>query len=256
MKIGKITCFFIFFLMFLFAGCGVKVEKVESQRHIFLPGYFYPTKPFWDEILSHSSSDIPIVVLNPCGGPLDCSYEYKSDLNYLSLIDALIERGINPIGYVYTDYGYRDIDDVKTDIDNWIELYHNIGGFFIDEVSNMDEDLEYYRDLVAYINLKEEETGKRLIVVLNPGSKPTEDYYDIADFIVIYEHDISRYNENSCYSIHSEKSVCIVYGATETDMEKIVRESNTDFFYITDDSYSLPYDTLPSYFDREIELLK
>ncbi|MEO1927162.1 MAG: spherulation-specific family 4 protein [Nautiliaceae bacterium] len=91
-------------------------------------------------------------------------------------------------------------------------------------------------------------------IVLNPGIIPDKNYFDIADNIVVLENNISAVNEVNCS--YSDKSSIIVYGAQEFQMEEIVKKYNCEYVYVTDDSLPNPYDTLPSYFEEEINALK
>ncbi|SNR77700.1 spherulation-specific family 4 protein [Desulfurobacterium atlanticum] len=238
----------------LFSGCSVKKVEENKSGYILLPGYFYPTEDAWKYVFSAPSDVLKIVVVNPCGGPLDC--DGNLDYKYKEFIKALDDNGKLPVGYVYTDYGNRDILEVENDIDIWIEEYPEIKGFFIDEVTRTEDNVAYYKELVAYINEWSEITGNSYFIVLNPGTNPDDVYFSIADLVVIFEHDFSSFKSDSCYSSYPEKSVCIVYDANETEMEEVFSSSNVAYYYITDDTLPFPYDSLPSYLDKEIEFLR
>ena len=107
-----------------------------------------------------------------------------------------------------------------------------------------------YKDIYNYIKSK----GK-YFVVLNPGTMPNTAYFSIADNIVVYEGDVKNLPSEACKS-YAYKSSIIVYGADEAKMREIVSIKHCRYMYITDDNDTNPYDSLPSYFDEEIDVLK
>jgi hypothetical protein len=43
------------------------------------------------------------------------------------------EHPITLVGYVYTSYGQRPLQQVKSEIDRWIDFYPGLQGIFLDE---------------------------------------------------------------------------------------------------------------------------
>ena len=108
-----------------------------------IPLYVYPTSNSGvctqSDYISVGSSAIAkktIVVVNPNNGP-----STSKDSGYTACITYLRSKGVKVVGYVHTKVGYpditgyRNINDVKTDIDTWFKFY-TIDGIFVDEVSN------------------------------------------------------------------------------------------------------------------------
>ncbi|RUM59307.1 MAG: hypothetical protein DSY59_04725, partial [Persephonella sp.] len=119
-----------------------------------------------------------------------------------------------------------------------------------DEVSGSINDYQYYEEIFFYIKSKGD-----FLTVLNVGSYPNESYFNIADNIVVYEGDVINLKMYVCDSYPSKSSI-IVYNGTETDMKNIIKNSNCNYVYITDDNLPNPYDTLPTYIDIEVETIK
>ncbi len=215
----------------------------NAKKGIIIPAYFYDSE-IWDRLIDGKNENVDfIVIVNPNSGP-----GYSEDPHYTSIINRLNDNGILPIGYVHTSWGSRDIQEVKEEVDRWLELYPNIKGFFFDEAATEEEKIDYYAQLYSYVKEKGNFT-----VVLNPGTKPYIGYYEISDYIISYESPINEFS--GCQADIPEKSGCIVYGASEDDMKRIIKNESVKFFYITDDSGSNPYDTLPSYYEKEISTL-
>ena len=223
-----------------FIACNVSVTSDENKK-IIIPQYFYDYD-LWQKVVDTDTDGY--VIINPSNGPGD-----DTDSAYFNEIDDLVRNGKTPVGYVYTKWGERDIEEVKDDIDKWLGLYPQIKGFFIDEASTLSDRFEYYKELKEYIDSKGDYK-----FILNPGTVPDGIYFSIADTVVVYEGNATGIDDKVCGEYPSQSAV-IVYGADENQMRDIVKKA-CRYFYITDDNDTNPYDSLPSYFDEEIMLLK
>jgi len=235
------------FSLFFLAGCGTGSSVVDEfaqkfDKKIILPLYVY-SQSLWQEIIDTPGDKI-ISIVNPDNGA-----GYSVEELYKDIIPKLVASGKKPIGYVMTKKATRDIQDVKDEIDRWIRLYPDIEGFFLDEVEKGK--LSYYEEITSYIKSK----NSNYFTVLNPGTLPEEEYFAIADLVVVYESDIKNYDSNFC-DIEPQKSALIVYNTTLSDMIDLVKNSKCKYIYATDDSDFNPYDSLPSYFKKELDLLK
>ncbi len=235
--------FFIFLLVALFLlSCNSNTLEENTpldSKALLIPAYFYD-KAKWKELNKLTSN--ATIIINPNSGPGE-----SVDSNYKDFIDTLLAKEKKPIGYIYTKWSKRDIEEVEADIDTWLELYPNIQGFFIDEVANSKEEFNYYQTLSNYIKAKRE-----LFIVLNPGTFIDENYYSIANTIVVFENSVKELNSTKdyCQNFNSQ-SALIVYEANKTQMQDIIAFNSCKYFYITDDSLANPYDTLPSFLDEE-----
>ena len=218
---------------------------IDTKKSIIIPVYFYSDDTNkWQKVINIDIDDA-VVIVNPFNGAGS-----EVDTNYVNFINNLINHSKKVIGYVHTKWGKRDIELVKNDIDMWISLYPNIEGFFIDEVSDSATKIDYYKKLYNYIKSK-----KNYFIVLNVGTMPDENYFSIADNIVVYEGDIKNLPNKACES-YAYKSSIIVYGANEDKMKEIISTKHCKYIYVTDNNNSMPYELLPSFFDEEINLLK
>ncbi len=233
---------FLFIGIIFVLGCGGNSISEKETRGLIVPVYFYNLSE-WDRVVDADIDEIAII--NPSNGPGS-----SVDDNYVNFIKALVSKGKKPVGYVYTKWGSRDISEVKDDIDTWLSFYPQIKGFFVDEAATGVDKLSYYEELRDYIKSKGD-----FYIVLNPGTQPNAAYFSIADNIVVYESNLSELDENLCKT-YIDKSSIIVYGVTKDEMIKIVNKYHCRYIYITDDTLPNPYDTLPSYFDEEINALK
>ena len=226
----KLLIFFILILMYGY----------NEKRRIIVPLYFYNQNE-WNKIEKHKNE---IVIINPNNGNI-----YYSNNNYKNLINKLNKNGDLPIGYIYTKWGKRNINEVKTNIDKWISFY-KIKGFFIDEVSRLKKNFNYYKELTDYIKSK-----GNYYIILNVGTLPDKEYFKIADNIIVFENNVDKLTKNICM-LNPLKSSIIVYFANEIQMENIITTYKCKGIYVTNYTLPNPYNALPSYFDEEIKLLK
>ena len=231
------------FLLMILVSLFSFSASFSADKGVIIPAYFYDSS-IWDRLIDAKSDDVDfVVIVNPNSGPGDFV-----DPHYTEIIDRLNANRIKGVGYVHTSWGNRPLSDVKDEIDRWIDFYPGIKGFFLDEASADASDVDYYAQIYTYIKSK-----GNYYVVLNPGTKPSIDYYSVSDLIVVYESPYGGYQQ--CNPDIPEKSGCIFYSASETEMEDIVKNVKSKYVYITDDGGSNPYDTLPTYFEREVKLL-
>jgi len=232
----------LFLILFLLYGCGGGSKTVVTETRMVVPAYFYDAE-LWDRLIQ-SDAQGGIVIINPSNGPGDAE-----DINYKTWISQLADTSKIPVGYVYSSYSNRNIADVYDDIEKWIRFYPQIKGFFIDEVNVSAQAYVYYEDLFKFIKMKGD-----YFVVLNPGTRPIEEMFNVADSVIVFEGDVKDLNTDVC-DLNPEKSSVIVYNASEDDMKRMSL-LNCAYKYFTDDGGSNPYDSLPSYFNEEIEYLK
>lgn len=254
----------LFFTFLTLNACGGGGNDHPTTQRIspelLVPAYFYPVgsgQTHWNNLINAAKSSKVNVVINVNSGP-----GTNLDSNYLNTLSSLHTAGGKAFGYISTNYSKRAASDVKTDIDNWLKFY-TIEGFFVDEMDNKAASLTYYQDIYSYIKNK----NAALKVVGNPGTATLEAYLSqqAADIIVSFESPYSDYTKGqtpaawaSAYS--SLQFAHMVYGVSSvTDMQAIINampSNHIGMIYVSDDTLSKPYDTLPSYWDQEIQSIQ
>ena len=131
-------------LILLLALIAAFNANAGTDQDLLVPSYFYPAQwqtSDWDVMAAkHSASQI--VIANDANG---MATQINSD--YATEISQAQAAGLLVVGYISTNYGNRDIDDVKSDITNFHDWY--VGdGIFLDEVSTDLAKLSYYQDLL------------------------------------------------------------------------------------------------------------
>ncbi len=211
---------------------------INTPEGLLIPLY-KEDATLWNIVINLNAFHTTAIV-NPDNGP-----GLAVDPFYQDVINKLILNGKTPIGYIYTNYGNRNIGDVKADIDKWLTFYPNIKGFFFDEVSDSIDKFSYYQEIYLYTKQK-----GNYLVFFNVGTFPAIEYFSIADNIVVYEGDATGFNKELC-NLFPEKSSFIVYNADINIMIDLMRNSSCLYKYITDDTLPDPYDSLPSYIYEE-----
>jgi hypothetical protein len=219
----------------------------DNFTSYIIPLYSYPVGQYqseWEKLYNLNTLKHVYVIINPSSGPGDAA-----DANYLNAINKLKVKGFYVVGYVYTNRGNRNSEDVKNDINKWLSLYgtDKIDGFFIDEVSNNIKKYSYYNSIYTYVNSK----GK--LVILNPGANVDIKFFNISDKIVVFESnetDFENFQYNNYSSINSDR-VCSIVLSTPADKVSFVKDkmlkNNSSCGYIQDKSGNGVYFYLSPY---------
>jgi hypothetical protein len=126
------------------------------------------------------------------------------------------DAGIKVLTYTWTNYGSRDLNAVKADID--AQIASGVNGIFVDEMSNIQTDAEYNYYATIYKHIKS--YGQNKLVVMNPGHyKVAERVMQISDIVSLEEewvdHDqmswIDRYPPSRFMGVSSNEycSACV-----------------------------------------------
>lgn len=223
---------------------------------IMVPAYFYPGG-LWNS-MNFAASRVPLVaIMNPNNGP-----DTTQNPDYVAAVNSLRAAGGRVIGYVYTSYGARDTNTVKTDIDRYFNFY-SVDGIFLDEMTDDSNasHLNYYAALCQYIHSK----GTNLMVAGNPGINTQEAYLTrpTADVLVTFEVDTGypALVVDGWVTNHLARSFChlpynTASAATMTNYLNLAASRNVGWIYVTDDTGANPWDTLPGYWTNEVNYIR
>jgi hypothetical protein len=219
---------------------------------LLVPAYFSGSSPYWAQLATAAAKLPVIAVANPNNGPgASVSGSYTTSLTNFK------NAGGTPLGYVYTGYGSRPSLEVKTDIDSWVRFYPMLRGIFFDEQAGGTSTLAWYKDLYAYARSK----ISGAVVVSNPGTPGYDEGYVMpggADIVVSWE-DAAMQGAPRAPSFASKyglaRFAALVYSAAESAMPGIIKSARTagdGWVYVTGDTLSNPWDTLPTYLAGEL----
>ena len=238
-----------------FAAVALFHAPQVSAENIVIPAYFYPgpTGGYWNQVNAAAASVPTIAIFNPNSGP-----GTALDQNYLQAINKLHAAGGKAYAYVHTSYGTRPITDVARDVNTYVAFYP-IDGIFIDEMTSdsSSASLNYYQSIYNYVKGLNMTYG----VIGNPGTSVPEIYASlpVADRLVVFESSakaFASYKPAAWQANYpSDRFVNIVHSATQKQMQNIYQFTSTHNIkntYVTSDSRSNPYDTLPSYWNDEV----
>jgi hypothetical protein len=162
------------------------VPTSQEPLKLLVPLYVYPGAA-WDQVMSAASKVGTIAIVNPYNGPL----AKGPDSAYKTYMQRMVAAGVEQVGYVYTSWGARNINDVKADIDLYASMYPGITGIFFDEASSSASDIPFYREAYNHVIRKGWKNS-----ILNPGVAPAPGYLDISSNIVIFENYGTEVNKN------------------------------------------------------------
>lgn len=251
---------------------------------ILVPAYFYPG-PLWVK-LNEAAAMVPVTaVMNPNNGPGTAMIS-----DYQGAVAALTGAGGQVVGYVHTRVSpslltLRPLDDVKTDVDRYVAWYggQGLAGIFVDEMRS-DPGFsaeaafpgktvrEYYQALYLHVTSK----GPQYRVIANPGVSGggIEAYLQsprAADTMVTFERQDgyeaaapSVWTGNYPASNFAHIPYNIPSADTMDYYVRLARSRNVGYIYVTNDYFTTyptetvvnPWDTLPPYWEQQVQLVK
>src|SRR6266487_1061524 len=238
----------------VFVLLGLVAAFRASGLGVLVPAYFYPAQgSAWDS-LNLAAQRIPLIaIMNPNNGP-----STSPNAEYRQAIGALRNAGGQVIGYVYSSYTARVISEVKADIDRY-DSFYTIDGIFVDEMTNDSDAIHvaYYEELYHYIKNKR----PSYLVVGNPGINTSANYLlrPAADALVTFESSSGYaqyvpdpWTQTGPAIAFSHLCYAVAAAATMTNYVQLALTRNAGYIYVTDDSGSNPWDSLPAYWDPEV----
>lgn len=220
------------------------------------PVWYTPKDYIWDDIITASHLVSITTIINPNNGPGGIpNADYQEGLRQLR------NNPIRILGYVSTQYAQREIDDVQRDIDIYAQ-YFDIDGIFLDEVTNTSDKIGYYKKLSEYIK----KIPKFQSVFLNPGTHINEEYVRefVGDTVVVFEDEAinwSDYQPNTYIQNYPSTRFAILIHSIPDILNiatylKLAISRNISYVYLTDDRLPNPWDSLPIFWENEINYIK
>lgn len=250
------------------AGQGLKATA-ECPR-LIVPAYFSPG-PDWERIIAAAPA-VEIVILNVNSGPGEAP-----DPAFQDVVWRAQAAGIKVLGYVFTDLGNEDPDNVKAQIRAYQEWY-GVDGIHLDGAEDDPEAIPYYRDIAETIwagGRPGVVGGEDLpgIVMLNPGYVPDEGFMEFADIVEVYEWYFDRYPGQEfpdwLYDYPADRFAHVIRDVPNSEPAlmlslELARERGAGYVYATDltdfqdadqGEESHEYDRLPSFWDSKVRAL-
>jgi hypothetical protein len=241
----------------LILGC-IRLTCAEGMA-LLVPAYFDPSRGGWPA-LSAAAARVPLVAIaNVYNGP---GSDAAARPEYSRAIGELRAAGGQVVGYVYTQYGRRSLETVKADLLRWHQLY-SLDGFFVDEMANAPTAtlLSYYAELLRYAR----ELNPAYRIIGNPGTNTDEAYLKqpTADVLVIFENDTgyqgfvgAAWTRKYPANAFAHLAYALPTADQMTNTLTLAATRRAGFIYVTDDSGANPWDTLPSYWDAQVNWIE
>jgi len=218
------------------------MTSLFAQKGILIPFYHYPQ--IEDEevqrLIEYKQrySDVPIIVIvNPNNGDFS-----RLEYNFASMIEHLHEANISVVGYIYTSYAKRPLQEVADRIQAWAKIYRPFGvdGIFVDEVNGSERNFEYYCDIskkiARYFHL----------TIFNPGIEAPA-LHSLADIVVMHENSSILAPPSD-----SNKSALLLHSVK--DLEAYRPFFNYfEYIYVTPSTLPNPWKELSSYLPKLLE---
>lgn len=249
------------------------IPSSASTIKLLVPLYIFPDGNGvneWNAVIQ-ASKRVPItVIVNPDSGPGICPQPIYSEA-----INRLLDNNIETLGYVTTQQANRDQNEVKSDIDTYLDCYKLDGVFIEAKYAATTENLSYYYSLYWYAKHKNGQIDRMPspLVFLDTGNMPDNEFYEqyyiepAFDTAIIFEganspswgtYSVNNYIKNQ----HSSApfSATIIHStSTIASMQKTINkaiERNIDYIYVTDMIMDNPWNALPTYWDAEVAYIE
>jgi chitodextrinase len=243
-------------------------DDTPAGVSLAVPAYFAPGE-LWDQL---ADPGVGIVVANPFSGP-----GTDFDPGYAKAISDARAAGITVLGYVATGYlgstgratrlgettPLAWLAQTQQEVARWYELYggHGLGGVFLDEVQNVCGPGDAYSDTYRALDESIKSLHRGAFTVINPGIGTEPCYADIADVSLTFEGTYETYLDwqppawqrgrdprRFWHLVHAT--------ATQEQMAEALRlgkERGAGYLYVTPDVLANPWDTLPDYWEAELD---
>jgi len=235
----------------LLAGLNLYGSPCRAETGLIMP--MYGNDAFQIMQVYNAAAKVPVIaILNP-----DDGVGWKKNNWLAAQVSDLQRRGVTVIGYIASEYGWRDSAEVDDEADKY-KIWYRVNGLFIDEVSGASSKLNYYKSIRAY--------AKRIgigFTVLNPGTPISSSFLAAGDVIVDYEHadwqfDFARAGTGSWVPGNASRAAGIIYGVGEQRMWTIVNAGvakGYGWLYVTNQNEPDPFGISASYFDAEVDYM-
>jgi Spherulation-specific family 4 len=253
----------------LIAGEKMGIDRLVKNRSplkILIPLYIYPNwydrdKYLWKQV-ALAAKRVPIVaIINPNNGP----DRAPPNLDYQQGMKDLQQAGVKLVGYVPSNYGNRDLQAVKADIDIYAKHFP-VEGIFIDETASAQSKLEYYHQIYQHIKSR----SKSYQTIVNPGNNLDESHLQrpIADTFVTFENYQKAWDKYRSpayvYKYSPQHFAALIHTTANSKlMRKTIDRAakhNFGYVYITNDSTDTanknPWDSLPSFWHTQVEYIQ
>jgi hypothetical protein len=233
----------------------------QASPQLLVPAYFYPSfdpaQSQWDEMTAAAAQGARITaIMNVANGAGDAP---NSD--YVAAVNAFRAAGGRVLGYVYTCYGgsqcftglppTRSTAQVLADAQNYAD-WSGVDGIFLDEMSNRLADLNFYATVASAMR----SAHPNWLLVGNPGVSTPAQYLDVADTLVTFEGNASRWanrpSEPWMTQADPSRQAALFYEVDDSSaMQQLLQQAlaaRAGYVYLTDDQLQPnPWDRLPSY---------
>lgn len=225
-----------------------RIGNAGYSSTLYVPLFIYPGPTGikqWERVAA-VKREYPwlriVACINPNNGDFDAP-----NADFQKGIDLLAKAGVEMIGYIYTNYGARPIEEVKARIVSYRTHYPAITGIFLDEMKANEPGFEaYYKAITTYA---------KGFVVGNPGSAMIESYVNTVNCTLIYESEgllsLKDVWGRTFGGKYSKSNFGIIPHTSPFDKDWVMQVCKMcDLVYVTSDVMANPWDSLPPYFEE------
>ncbi len=221
-----------------------------------MPAYIYPVgagRKEWLRLIEAASKVKIVVIANPASGPGE-----ERNLDYATIFSEASRHGVTLVGYVSTQYAARPWDEIKKDVDRWVQFYPQIRGFFFDQQPREGQHAALYARIRDYAQQKLRDP----LVITNPGIACDATY--LADAVSNVTCVFQNYEGFGQFELTAAlkgyeptRFAALPYNIADPEaMRALIKDAilkRIGYLYITDAKPPNQWNALPSYWEAEVE---
>lgn len=248
----------------VFSSAQLAAAEPQSPVQLVVPAYFYPSGPgleHWNQLLSAARDLEMIAIVNPDSGP-----GKRRDPAYRDLLVRASQTRLQLVGYITWSYGERPLSAIRADIDSWLYFYPEITGFFFDEQPSGAAFAPAVLDCLQYAR----QQRPQAVLLSNPGVPCDAAYFRLPTQAItcVFEEaagwDQFLQDEAGRRAAGERQppaaTLGLLYRHTEPKtLDEVFRQASqagVAYLYVTDAVMPNPWDRLPEYWAREVEVAR
>ena len=232
------------------------IAASQHRLQLLVPAYIYPVgagRKDWQRLIEAASKVKIVVIVNPASGPGE-----ERNLDYDTIFTDASRHGVTLVGYVSTMYAARTFDEIKKDVDRWVQFYPQIRGFFFDQQPREGQHAALYVRFRDYAQQKIRDP----LVITNPGIPCDETYLAeaVSNVTCVFQNydGFGQFELPAALkSYEPTRFAALPYNIPDPEaMRALIKDAilkRIGYLYISDAKPPNQWSTLPKYWDDEVD---
>jgi hypothetical protein len=234
------------------------IAATQHRLHLLVPAYIYPVGAGgkeWQRLIDAASKVKIVAIANPASGPGE-----ERNVDYSAVFAKASRHGVTLVGYVSTQYAARTWDEIRNDIDRWVQFYPQIRGFFFDQQPSEGRHAALYARIRDYARQKLRDP----LLITNPGV-PCDGIYladAVSDVTCIFQNHegFDQFEMTAALKGYEpSRFAALPYNVADAEsMRALIKDAilkRIGYLYISDAKPPNQWNALPKYWEAEVDVV-